>query len=209
MIALLLDRGADPTIESRGAGSAVAMAARRGRGDALALFEQRGFAATLPGVARLIAACARNDDAAIAASDPALIREVLAQGGALLAEFAANGNMEGVARLLDLGVNIAALHEQGDMYFDVAKNSTALHAAAWRAQHGTVKYLINRGAPVDALDGKGRSALALAVKACVDSYWTHRRSPESVEALLNAGASRAGVAFPSGYAEGDALLGAR
>jgi hypothetical protein len=46
----------------------------------------------------------------------------------------------------------------------------------------------------------------LAVTACVDSYWTNRRSPESVEALLRAGASINGVEFPSGYGEVDALL---
>jgi ankyrin repeat protein len=207
MIALLLDHGANPLLENRDGRSAVAIAARRGRDDALALFEKRGFFVELGGAERLIAACARNDAAAIrAAATPDLVREVLAEGGTLLAEFAANGNTEGVAHLLDLGVNVAALHEQGDIYYDVAPNSTALHAAAWRAQHVAVKYLIQRSAPVNALDGKGRSALALAVKACVDSYWTHRRSPESVAALLNAGASRDGVAFPSGYAEVDELL---
>jgi hypothetical protein len=40
----------------------------------------------------------------------------------------------------------------------------------------------------------------------VDSYWTERRSPESAQALLEAGASPQGVAFPSGYAEVDELL---
>jgi hypothetical protein len=40
----------------------------------------------------------------------------------------------------------------------------------------------------------------------VDSYWTERRSPESVKALLAAGASVAGVEMPSGYEEVDALL---
>ena len=74
--------------------------------------------------------------------------------------------------LLDLGVDAGALYVEGDGYWDVAKNSTALHVAAWRARHATVKLLIERGAPVDALDGKGRTALALAVRACVDSYWT-------------------------------------
>jgi hypothetical protein len=81
-----------------------------------------------------------------------------------------------------------------------------LHVAAWRAQHSVVKELIKRGAPVNALDGKGRTALALAVKACVDSYWTDRRSPDSVEALLNAGASATGIKVPTGYAEVDELL---
>ena len=100
------------------------------------------------------------------------------------------------------------LFKEGDGYFDIAKDSTALHVAAWRARHGTVKFLIERGAPVNAPDGKGRTPLALAVRACVDSYWTDRRSPESVAALLAAGASVSDVAFPSGYAEVDELLGA-
>jgi ankyrin repeat protein len=69
-----------------------------------------------------------------------------------------------------------------------------------------VRLLLDRGAPVNAVDGKGRTALMLAVKACVDSYWKDRRSPESVAMLLRAGASTAGVDFPSGYAEVDALL---
>src|SRR3989442_3434777 len=41
IIDLLLDHGADPTVSNDGK-SAVAMAARRGRGDLLALFERRG-----------------------------------------------------------------------------------------------------------------------------------------------------------------------
>jgi hypothetical protein len=40
----------------------------------------------------------------------------------------------------------------------------------------------------------------------VDSYWTHRRAPDSVRALLAGGASTAGVPHPSGYAAVDALL---
>lgn len=109
-------------------------------------------------------------------------------------------------RLLDLGVDVKALHEEGDGYYDVARNSTALHNAAWRARHQAVKLLLERGASVKALDGQGRTPLALAVRACVDSYWTERRSPESVEALLDAGASVEGVPFPCGYAEVDELL---
>jgi len=69
-----------------------------------------------------------------------------------------------------------------------------------------VKLLLERGATVNGPDGRGRTPLALAVRACVDSYWTERRSPESVEALLAAGASLDGVTVPSGYAAVDALL---
>jgi hypothetical protein len=55
-------------------------------------------------------------------------------------------------------------------------------------------------------DSQGRTALQLAVKACVDYYWTERRSPDSVRALLGAGASTAGIDLPTGYDELDELL---
>jgi ankyrin repeat protein len=216
IIDVLLDHGADPSIpgdsghDRRGqAMSSVILAARRGRGDVFDSLERRGRSDELAGVDRLIAACARDDAALIdrlAAAEPGLVRDVLAEGGALLAEFAGNGNARGVARLLDLGVPVDALYVVGDGYYGIAPNSTALHVAAWRARHDTVKLLIGRGAAIDALDGDGRTPLALAVKACVDSYWTSRRSPESVAALLAAGASVESVAYPSGYAEVDALL---
>jgi ankyrin repeat protein len=208
-IELLLEHGADPTLRStRDGGSPVSMAARRGRGDVLELLERRGVPVELEGVDRLIAACARNDAErvrAIAAEQPELVRQLMVQGSTLLAEFAGTANTEGVRHLLDLGVDIGALYE-GDGYFDIAKDSTALHVAAWRAWHGTVRFLIEGGAPVNAVDGKGRTPLALAVRACVDSYWAGRRSPESVEALLRAGATVDGVQFPSGYPEVDELL---
>jgi ankyrin repeat protein len=210
IIELLLDHGADPRLGDDGV-SSVVMAARRGRGDVLEAFERRGIPIALQGADRLIAACARSDRSAvhsIAESQPQIVREVLASGGKLLAEFAGNANRDGVGHLLDLGVPVAALYE-GDGYFDIAKDSTALHVAAWRAWPGTVKLLIERGAPLDVQDGKGRTPLALAVRACVDSYWSYRRSPESVEALLRAGASASGVPYPSGYAEVDALLAER
>ena len=78
--------------------------------------------------------------------------------------------------------------------------------ASWRAWPAAVEELIARGAPVDALDAEGRTPLVLAVKACVDSYWKDRRSPDSVEALLRAGASPRNIELPTGYDAIDALL---
>jgi ankyrin repeat protein len=218
IIDLLLEHGADPTLVAERANlrptdgpglTGLAMAARRGRGDVLESIERRGIPIELQGVDRLIAACARNDAAkvqAIAKEEPGMVSELLDQGGKLLAEFAGVGNTDGVRQLLDFGVNVNAVTLHGDPYFDVATRSTALHSAAWRARPATVNLLIERGAPVNVLDGKGRTALILAVRACVDSYWKERRTPESVKVLLQAGATVDGVEYPSGYAEVDELL---
>jgi ankyrin repeat protein len=209
-IALLLDYKADPALPSKRTGStATAMAARRGRGDILRLLEERGIPLNLQVVDRLIAACAKGDAEEVSlrlSREPHLRQELIAEGGTLLAEFAGNGNVAGLRCLLDLGVEATALYRHGDGYFDIPHNSTALHVAAWRGWPSAVKELIARGAPLKALDGKGRTALALAVKACVDSYWIGRRSPDSVDALLKAGASTDGIAIPSGYDEIDQLL---
>lgn len=208
MIELLLEHGADPWLpDTRENRSAAALAARRGQRAVLEVLQKRGTS-PFGGVDRLIAACAFDDREAIRrliADEPALRSELIDQGGTLLAEFAGGGNAAGVRNLLDCGVSPAALYG-GDAYFGIASGSTALHVAAWRARPDVVKELIARGTPVNVTDGKGRTALAVAVNACVDSFWTERRSPESVKAQLDAGASVAGVESPSGYDEVDVLL---
>ncbi len=208
VIDALFDRGADPTLTVGGA-SALSMAIRRGRGDILESCARRGFSLDWAGIERLIAACAANDAQgvhAIATKKPEIVRRVVAEGATLLAQFAGNGNSGGVRHLLELGVPVTARWDEGDGYFGIAPNSMALHVAAWRAQHAIVLLLIERGAPVDAEDGKGRTPLALAVRACVDSYWADRRTPESIAALLRAGATTRGVRIPTGYSEADQLL---
>ena len=210
IITLLLDHGADPSHASHGT-SGVARAARAGRRDVLELFQQRGIPLEVTGVDRLVAACALADGdmiRAVAREEPALVDDLVALGGRLLATFAGTGNTEGVRALLDLGVPVDAPFVEGDGYWGVARESAALHVAAWRAQHDVVKLLIARGAAVDARDGNGLTPLALAVRATVDSYWTWRRGPDSVKALLHAGASVLDVPRPSGYAEVDVLLAA-
>ena len=218
IIELLLEHGANPLLATarphrRQAPappqSGVEMAARRGRGDVLRIFRERGFSLDLNGVASLIAACALGDNASIAnivEIQPALRGQLIEEGGKLLCDFAGNANAEGVACLLDLGVPVDARFEEGDGYFGIARNSTALIVASWRAAHDVVKLLLRRGASVDAKNGNGHTALQFAIKACVDSFWSGRRSPESIEALLNAGASTEGIPEHTGYDEADKLL---
>jgi ankyrin repeat protein len=208
MFVLLLDHGADPAVLNQGL-SAVAMAARQGRSDVLELFERRGISIELSGIDRLIAACAMGNAEAvrsIADCEPHLVGEVLALGGGLLARFAGTGNPPGVRLLLDLGVPVTAPFTEGDGYFGIPKDSLAIHVAAWRSCPEVVRLLIERGSPVDAPDPHGRTPLALAVRACVDSYWTEYCSPALIETLLDAGASVRGAGYPSGHAAVDSLL---
>lgn len=210
MIDDLLDHGADPTITNSSDGrNAFQMAAWHGRCDILSTFQRRGFALGLDGIDALVAACAQDDlDAAqsMLRETPALREQLLANAGMLLAHFAGAANDAGVRCLLGVGVSPNALWLHGDGYWDLAPNLTALHVAAWRAHHDVVKTLIAAGTAIDARDARGRTALQLAVKACIDSYWKYRRKPDSVAALLAAGATVHEIDLPTGYAEIDELL---
>jgi hypothetical protein len=209
ILRLLLDRGADALLANAREGrSSAVMAARRGRGAFLKLVRERGVDPQFTGVDRLIAACALADEPAVqslAGDEPDRVNELLAEGGTLLAQFAGVGNTEGVRLLLDLGVAADALYS-GDVYFEIAKDSTALHVAAWRGWPHTAKLLLQRGADVNVLDGKGRTPLQLAIRACVDSYWKERRSLEWIAPLLEAGATLDGIEIPCGYLAADAML---
>lgn len=211
ILQLLLDYGADPQRMVEGT-TAIACAARCGRGDVLDAMARRGIPLRVDGADALLAACARGHGAAsrmIAESQPDALAQVRAMAGHVLPQFAAAGNAVGLRLLLDLGLPVDARRPAEFRYLDYASGGTALHSAAWRGRSAALRALLERGADVHLRDGDGRSALQLAVKACVDSHWTDRRDPEAVAALLDAGASAEDVRIPTGYAAIDGVLSGR
>jgi ankyrin repeat protein len=216
IIEALLAHGAEPSrrMEPRAAHGrddvdAVALAAWRSRSDVLALFARVGATIPADGVPGLLAACARGDEStALALLDvqPNLSDTCRLSGAEWLALAAGNGNVAALRCLLAIGVPVAAIWAHGDGYFSIAPASTALHVAAWRAQHDAVRLLLDHGAPIDGTDGAGRTPLQLAVLACTASYWRDRRQPTSIAALLDAGADASRIVVPTGYDEADRLL---
>ena len=220
IVEAMLARGADPRVALQrplwtdgvdAPQDAMTVAAWRGRADLLSLFERAGSRIDDDQPQALVAACARGDAkqaTRLASERPSQLATLQRRAGEVLSIFAGNGNSEGLRCLLALGLPVAAVWPEGDGYFGIARQTTALHVAAWRAQHDAVRTLVAVGAPVDVTDGAGRSPLAEAVRACVASYWRERRRPESIAALLDAGADPFAVSIPTGYDEADRLIGA-
>lgn len=208
IITLLIDHSADPYLSNDGL-TGVQRAAREGRGDVLNLFAQKGISIELEGIDQLLAACAMGDKEAVQTiikRSPQLLTTLRSMGNSLLARFSLNNNKPGVQQLLDLGIDVNTPYEMGDGYWGIPEGSLPIHIATWLGWPAVVQLLIDRGAYIDVPDKNGNTPLALAVKACVDSYWTYRRSTNSIKALLDAGASPANIPLPSGYPEADDLL---
>ena len=141
----LLDHGAEPTLANRLDGrSAVSMALRRGRADVLASFERRGVPLEFHGVERLLAACVRNDAAAVRAiadREPGLVREVLRREARCWRSSPPRRIPPRWATCSIWAWMSGRGMPQGDAYFGIAPDSTALHVAAWRAWHQAVRFL--------------------------------------------------------------------
>ena len=186
----LVDRGADPWLPDKNGTAAVVEAARRGRADALQLFENRGFRIALEGDDAFLAACARANESEarkLAAADSSLVQRVQAGNPGMLADFAGAGNTAAVRLMLDLGFDAGMAR--------IAPNwvagETALHVAAEHGRRAVAELLIERGAPLEAKRQGGWTPLRVAFR-CLEqqSEWAPNEYTLPIaEALIAAGAS--------------------
>jgi len=168
LLEALLDFDADPSLPAPRADgrTAVAVAARAGRADALELFAHRGFFVALEGDDAFFAALSGGDrPAALRFVDAELriVERLNASEPALVTTLAGAGNTAAVALALELGFPL---------------HTDALATAVWRERAETVRLLLARGAPVST------SELTLAERALTEmSEWTPHHSREILDAL--------------------------
>jgi hypothetical protein len=168
LLEALLDFGADPTLPApaRADRSAVALAARCGRADALELFRSRGFATELDGDDAFFAALSRADRAealAFLATEPRIAQRLEASQPGIVGTLAGAGNAAALELALDLGFPMS-----GD----------ALAVAVWRERTEAVRLLLARGAVASA------SEISLAERALIEmSEWTPHHSRDILDAL--------------------------
>jgi len=168
LLEALLDFGADPNLraprhEDR---SAVAVAARSGRADALELFGSRGFATELGGDDAFFAALScgdRRGTLELVTNEPRIAERLEASQPGIVATLAGAGNTAALELALDLGFPMSA---------------DALAGAVWRERSKAVRLLLDRGALVSA------SEISLAERALTEmSEWTPCHSRDILDAL--------------------------
>jgi len=157
LVRLLVQRGADLEAWDDGAErTPYGLAVRRGRSDLAELLADLGAARRVGAVDELVGACLAGDRALaerLAAGRPETLALVRTAAAGALVEAAAERRPEAVALLLDLGVPVHTRGERAD---------TALHAAAWSGDPGTVALLLRRGADPHKPDGLAATPLASA-----------------------------------------------
>jgi hypothetical protein len=192
LLELLLTRGAEPGRRGRDRRSPYTLARVQGRADLADLLRRYGAADDSSDADRFLAALQHADRAAVQeqlARDPGLPGQLSeAQQAAALIRAAETGHTAALALMLELGFPVDA--HGGD------HGSTALHAAAYAGSADAVRFLLGRGANLEARDATWDSSpLDWATVGSGEQPATERRPDwiATVRALLDAGASTEGI----------------
>lgn len=184
VIDLLLAHGADPRAARADGRTPYTLAVRSGNAPAVERFTAVGAAVPLSTVDAFIGDCMRGDvDAAHArrAGHPTLMHELDDEDRATLGVAAGKGRTDCVRLMVALGFDPA---------WESPDAGTPLHKAAWRGHADTVRALLELRAPVDARDScYGSSALGWAAHGA-RHFADHGDYAGTVDALIDAGASR-------------------
>ena len=196
LLDLLLAHGAEPGRPDREGRSPYTLARIQGRDDLADLLRQYGATEDLSDIDLFLAACQHADPAAIQeqlARDPGLLDRLTGeQQAAALIRAAETGHTAALAQMLDLGFPVDA--NGGD------DGGTALHAAAYAGSADAVRILLDHGANVAARDSTWDSPpLDWAMVGSGERPGANRRPDwiATVQALLDAGASTAGITLSS------------
>ena len=191
LIALLLERGADPYGRGQDAWSAHQLAVRQGRDDLAELLRSHRAQDDTTPVDRFLSACVRADRAEAErrlTEHPGLLATLTADDHRALTHAADHGDVPAVRLMLDLGFPIDA--PVGD------DGATPLHAAASAGAAEVVAFLLARGADIEAPDTSWQATPLCW--ATVGSGFRLGHCPEpdwvaTVRILIDAGASTEGV----------------
>jgi ankyrin repeat protein len=146
LIELLIDHGADPSLDGPDGRSPYRLATTAGRTDLAERLRRHGVHEEPTDTELFISACMRGDHREALeriGEDPTLLARLDPDEQAALVRAAEHGNTSAVALMLDVGIAIETRGEHG---------ATALHAAAYSGSAATVRLLLERGAVVEARD---------------------------------------------------------
>jgi hypothetical protein len=191
LVELLLAHGAEPEAVGSDGRSPHALAVSKGRADLAALLRRYGASDDASEVDLFFSACLNGDrtgaERQLARQPGFLERLSDEQRSTATLRAAETGNTEAMRIMLDCGFGADAADNDG---------RSPLHAAAYAGSAGIVRLLLDRGADIEARDGRWEST-ALDW-ACVGSGERPKDNPApdwpaTVSALLEAGASLDGI----------------
>jgi ankyrin repeat protein len=193
VVEALLDGGASPDLPGPDGRSPLRLAVRRGRPEVVRALLHHAAHDDASEVDRFIGACTHADRAAVGHAldrNPHLRDELSDEDRWAIVDAADHAGSHAVEVMLEFGFRLDARRDDG---------ATPLHAAAYSGRVNLVRRLAERGADLDAPDGRqGRTPLTWAIKG---SQERPAHNPDgdwlgTVRTLLDAGASIEGIEVP-------------